>query len=589
MNALFQLEVMLTLLGPFLTRGSGAPEPGIDAPLARDDAGRPIVPFSLVKGKVRDACRDLGVAEVRLRRWLGNISGDSSGSYDPERGLLRFSDLATADAGRTEDPIIERIEINSETGSVRGQMLAMIEAPFGYGQEVRFHGTIEFAADQTEAEEIRTALDRALRWVPAYGAMRSVGFGRTKAVKTTLRACPHRQTGKLPTTDRLPLQLTFDRPLCVVGRKHSRNHFECLQTIPGAALKGSCARLLLDRLGSAGLLVDETLPAPWNVLGKHFAALRFREARPTLAGRRSVEPPLSLVTSPTLPGQFFDVALEPGPRTIGRAAPAFDLDWKGDDAGNIRRAFGWPDLGTERRIRTAIDEDTGRARDEQLFSYGLVVPGKTNWLAEIALEEVPEADRTTVRQQLETLLEFGLPGIGKTRAVGSVEWLPAPVTWAWPEMDLNAREFHIVTLQTEALLTNPVTLDPADPASLTQAYKDFWREASDKSLELVRFFARQALHGGYLARRTRRTGYEPFLVTERGSTFVLKPTGNGDPIAALWRWQRSGLPVANWIAARYPGPVDRLWQRCPFLPHVGHGEVTVDLTCHTSNRPPAGD
>ena len=43
--------------------------------------------------------------------------------------------------------MIERIEIDQETGSTAGRMLAMLEAPFGYGQPVAFQGAVEFIAD----------------------------------------------------------------------------------------------------------------------------------------------------------------------------------------------------------------------------------------------------------------------------------------------------------------------------------------------------------------------------------------------------------------------------------------------------------
>ena len=40
----------------------------------------------------------------------------------------------------------------------------------------------------------------------------------------------------------------------------------------------------------------------------------------------------------------------------------------------VRQAFGWADLPRERRTRAAIAADKGRALDENLFSYGLVLP-----------------------------------------------------------------------------------------------------------------------------------------------------------------------------------------------------------------------
>ena len=59
-----RLDVTLTLLGPILTRGGMMAEPGIDAPLARDGFRRPMLPFSLIKGKIRDAFRALLPARI---------------------------------------------------------------------------------------------------------------------------------------------------------------------------------------------------------------------------------------------------------------------------------------------------------------------------------------------------------------------------------------------------------------------------------------------------------------------------------------------------------------------------------------------
>ena len=152
-----RLDVSLTLIGPILTHGSDG-APGIDAPMARDSQGRFLLPFSLVKGKVVDALRELRPADPKVKDWLGQATPD--GTWEPERGRLRFSDFITQVKGAGQ--VIERIQINQDTGATAGQMLMMTEAPFGYGEEVLFTGTIEFIAEAKEAGEIRDTLDVAL-------------------------------------------------------------------------------------------------------------------------------------------------------------------------------------------------------------------------------------------------------------------------------------------------------------------------------------------------------------------------------------------------------------------------------------------
>ena len=288
-----RIKVTLTLLGPILTRGGRMIEPGIDAPIARDGRNRPMLPFSLIKGKVRDAFLDLRPAnDPQVADWLGSEGTE----YQPERGRLRFSDFITEEKGQTSDNVIERIAIDQETGSTAGRMLAMLEAPFGYGQPVPFQGFVDFIADEIEAQTIKDALDQAFRRAPSYGGLRTVGFGRTHCLSSSLITVRTRARGNPPAgMTSLPVRLRFDRPLCLVGRKHSGNHFESLETVSGAALKGAVARLILELSGSADTVINpQTTETPWPKLVEYFDVLRFAEARPMAeaATHRPVEPPL---------------------------------------------------------------------------------------------------------------------------------------------------------------------------------------------------------------------------------------------------------------------------------------------------------
>lgn len=593
MRTHYRVEVTLTLIGPILTRGGQSPAPGIDAPMARDGCGRFMLPFSLIKGKVLDAFRELKPNDPAVADWLGRASGDANGDYDPDRGRLRFGDFATTQTGRTDDGVIERIAIDQDTGSTAGRMLAMLEAPFGYGEPVAFSGKVQFIADEREADAIREALDEALRWVPAYGALRSVGFGRTQSVTTTLTQ-PAMSAATTPTLAKASLaaQLTLDRPLCLVGKKHSRNHFESLDSIPGAVLKGATARLLLELSGTRSNVIDPSKPqGQFPHVWGHFEAIRFAEARPMPkdAPTRPVEPPLSLVVVQDGLYNFEDVALIADAKLFptksgALAAPAFMPDWKDKDFAAVRKMFGWPHLPRERRTRTAIDVGTGRAGDEQLFSYGLVLPqrGKESfvWETVIGLEGVPEGARSAVAQELANLFAYGLPNVGKTRAVAAVTWLPkrtAPAVGEKPRGD----GVHAVTLQTDCVMTDPETLGN-DPHKLHAAYAEFWAEVSGGALKLRHFFARQSLHGGYLSKRFGgKHTYEPYLVTDRGSVFVLETLDAPKAVACLDAWRGGALPVPKWVGVRYGRPGEPLWKTCPFLPHVGFGEVAIDLDCPT--------
>lgn len=581
------LDVELTVLGPLLTKGGHTAEPGIDAPLARNSEGQFILPYSLVKGKVLDALLDLNTAEAFRHEWLGQCSyrGD-----DPERGRLRFSDFVTTAKGANatdtnRDAVIERIKIDDKSGSVEHGMLAMVEAPFGYGEPVTFKGRVEFVADDAEAKLVKDELTRAFREVPAFGAMRTVGFGRhdSDKLKLTPRRAEPTLKGTIPDSDVLPFHISLDRPLCVVGPKHNGNHFDSLPYIPGAVLKGAVARLLQEVTGHTNRVIDGTVRG-FPALGAHFEKVRFAEAVPMAndATERPVVPPRSLVASAEHPEQYADAALwhDDKCKLIHDRAPLFQIDWKQKTHEAVAKEFGTTAIEFERRTRTAMDRDKGRSKDQQLFSYGLVVQTKLVWEGAIGLELVPESQRTAVCHELNELLKYGVPNVGKTRATGSIQWLKAPTA---PKIGSHTPPDgeHVVTLQTECLMTDP---DVLQGDGLGAAYREFWREASGGALQLVRYFAAQVLHGGHIVRRGRASGskYEPFLVTDRGSAFVLKELDAANAKELLAKWERYGLPAAKWVQTRYGSDSSRpLWQVCPFLPHVGFGAVAVDLACHT--------
>jgi hypothetical protein len=172
---------------------------------------------------------------------------------------------------------------------------------------------------------------------------------------------------------------------------------------------------------------------------QYFEQIQFAEARPMseAATLRPVVPPLSLVTSPTRRGKFFDVALEYGPCLIDGTTPVFAPDWKHEDQSIVRQSFGWPSLPRERRTRTAIEATTGRALDESLFSYDLILPQRRcpdgsveSFVWETSVNGghlgIPENHRAIIVAELADLLTHGLPGIGKTRATAEVEWLAEP-------------------------------------------------------------------------------------------------------------------------------------------------------------------
>ena len=134
------------------------------------------------------------------------------------------------------------------------------------------------------------------------------------------------------------------------------------------------------------------------------------------------------------------------------------------------------------------------------------------------------------------------------------------------------KDTWIVTLRTPAVLCD-IEAVLSGLNSAHAAYAKYFARESFNTLELVRHFAEQRLSGGgYLWREFQESKkYRPYVMTQPGSTFVLKLAG--DEQAAndkLANWLRSGLPVS----AEVPDGQDL--RTCPYVPENGFGEIIVN-------------
>jgi hypothetical protein len=168
-----------------------------------------------------------------------------------------------------------------------------------------------------------------------------------------------------------------------------------------------------------------------------------------------------------------------------------------------------------------------------------------------------------------------------------------------PILPIDGRDRFVLTLQTPALLCSGAAIRPrADPPfvaaaeRLRLAYAKAFHHLSDQSLELVTYFARQRLAGGFFLghRYQKERGqdrYRPWLLTVAGSVFVLRCRDRGrlaDAQAKLHAWQSHGLPlpasVRRELGAGDSDDDAALWDRCPFIRHNGYGEVAINLQIH---------
>jgi hypothetical protein len=578
-----------------------------------------MLPFSLIKGKVLDSFREINDLLthdfIPLKDWLGDSS--KNGTYEPNRGIIEFSDFCVQPVrqeGRTTNQdrgVICRIEIDPEMGKVKRRMLAFLESPFAYGEPIEFKGQIRVVETKEKADEIKKQLERALAGVSNFGSVRTGGFGvfRKASISNPKSTDTSSET---PEGVESAFRLRIDRPFCINGKRMTDNHFESLDHIPGSVLKGSVARLLLQLHG----IRDRSWIEPsfksnrFPKLCEHFSKIRFSEARPIKIShsaegtfeniakeqqRFPVTPPLTLACYPHIKGKYFDLANTPEDKILRDSkAPVFKPDWKSDQFALVQQDFGWNWLPRMRRVRTEIDPVTGKARENNLFSYGLVAPsrGKNGraevefeWEACIGLEKVKEQDQQSILEELAELLKKGLPSLGKTHAFAEVHWLQQPSPAAVkPRGNPKDEGLFLITLQTEALMIPIPCSNEYERRSYQGDYEKFWNEISDKSLELVNFFAFEELYGGFVSKRADSKQYRPFLLTERGSVFCLKATeGNIEKARNLLnQWEKEGLNIPEYLKNPYPN----FENNCPYVPENGFGAIMIDLECHFHSEMP---
>lgn len=618
----FESDLELTVAGPLLCSATGVSTWGVDAMFQRDHQGRCIIPGSHVKGKLREAWRELketGGLAVDIERCLGRESAD--GDYLPHRAEIVFSDF-TYSGPAPPSFLLHRIRMNPQSGTAEEGALLCIESPFRSGMPTKWRGSARFPApDLPDGQRLHEELLQGLRWITAIGAEKGVGFGRL--LEVTSIALKHEEAKVVPEPCQtapkvMGLFIRAVDPILIGGVRMKDNYLESETILTGTVLKGALAQCLRRRLRlppEDAIKPSEIMTkAGLDLLGKHFEGLRFTHAFPSRSpARRPVQYPLSLTK--TKSGILRDVALSRDGLLFERAAPQFRIDWK--DASAVDSEYGWSSPEPFSRTRTKIHALTRRAEEEKLYTFQYIYPEKlekcsredesqeleagwpterfceewgeqpeTVWMSNVFLPEgLSEQEYRTLAGELLFVVRKWLDCIGKRdgriNALVCERQLPPATPCRSPVQDGTS----IITLQSDALMLNPWTLADGESATVEMAYRSFWDEVSAGTFELTRYFAAEKLVGGYLGRRFKVEGrYFPFLLTNAGSVFVLKATGkgDGDPELMLQQWLRNGLPTAAWALDKYgktsEGRLD--WRKCPFTRENGFGEILVNLACH---------
>ncbi len=604
------IPVTIHIEGPFITQSTVPGPYGIDAVMARDSKGRSYIAGTHVAGKLREAWEELEsvlggrrpelVPDKRgIDELLGKASGqdEADGDFDPHSKVLYFSDF-TCQHPEAKGKARYRIEIDELAGAVKKGAIQVIESPFDPGETVPFAGKVTFLArNREQAELIREYVRSGMAWIDQVGAFASVGFGRVKDIEVGRledQSCHMEKVRSQVNETGFGLAILPEEPFCIARRPTRENNlFVSEEIIPGNVIIGAIARML-QQLGAQ----EEGSPfcELWNNLSK----IRVLHAFPaSKCFTRPVTPPLSLVKAE---GRLYDAALLESPCLINGKAPEFSVDWK--DGRDVKARFGWPDLRRELRVRTAIDSEKGRSENEALFAYEMVVPDGRSWLTRVDAERIEDQEECLrALNQLAALLELGLLGLGKTKAIARTVILEKRALRdafdpAGGQGPLGPGGNVVITLQSPALLLCPEGLladgsvlnEKSGHEKLMKAYSRAWGDLCP-GLELKRFFAMQRLSGGiYQHHRFRKDAafYYPWILTEAGSAFVLRVDDRDAAEAALTEWLEKGLPIPEPVREFYciPPEEGEQWKHCPFIPQNGFGEIAVNLAVHEQFRPP---
>ncbi|WP_295882864.1 hypothetical protein [uncultured Thiohalocapsa sp.] len=634
-----RFTVTLDVQGPVLSRAVATGGLGIDALALRDRHGRPALPGTLLRGMLRHAWGDIGVAPSLVQQYLG---GDVESALKPDkepdayrlpRAPLRFAEHFIADPADARAGFRHRIRVEPDTGAVTGGGLVLIESLFAPGQRVRFTGWVELRlpadadadaaagattdahreVDADHLRRLRRLLEKGFAWLPAVGAHKGVGFGRVLGAQVAV-ACAHTPApaaGRPAAPSILPaalravpegaasapfavgLKLLPEAPFCfpLPGPKGSLgNRFRSADAIPGAALKAALAAVW-----PAGRL-----------RARYFDSMRITQALPAQGEQRPLAVPASLaVVGATSHAQLADFALHPASALKQDPAPRFAPDWKAPERRRARSRCGWPDPPPERAlvVRNAIDPERGTVRFNRaadgglLFSMETVVPDGCLWLANLSIPDVAAADRVPLLDLLESLLKPGLGPLGKTRVFAAVEAAAAP--WRLRGTGVHDRLLLddgrcVLSLQSRALLLPRGLAIPCvnGGAALAQAYAAAFHDLSGGSLALQDHFATEAFGGGnywWHDARRRAEPYQPVLLTEPGSVFVLQAAAGRHAQArqCLAEWLDRGIPPRGLPLLGGAQAAPPAWRQNPWLRENGCGEVALNSSLHLDAPPPA--
>jgi len=578
MRAPCDYTLELTFSGPLLSQAPGVLAFGVDTAMQRYRK-QPVLNGSLVRGNIRHVLEEF--AELlqdsdltnHIARWFGTETKaktkDSDSQYTPNRSEIDFDFF-----WKLKEPLKEqtslarrnRIKLEEESGKVEKGALQVIEDCFpSGGGDIIFEGKLH-ARFATSGEEKAFShwLSKALDYIPAMGSFKGIGFGKLQGWKLTDISTKPRPVGNHQFPDgntRIGITLHLDRPFCL-GRPCTTdsNRIVSDEIISGNVIKGVIARHYPDRKLPKDLYFDDLIIS-------HAVPVLANLGRPSLL-------PLSLATHK-------DEVVDMSTASVAGKwdeAPVFRPDWKSDDYKKAEDAWGSSNQHPERylSIRTEINREKGISKESRLFTLECIDPHGFIWCADIELCQIEQSKRPAAFARLQTILQHGLTGIGKTKARAKVTITHPFTPFKQISEDLPCRQddLYIVTLQTSARLLPPeLKLTGVNShAELKKCYQKYWGD-QHRNITLVNYYAQQQLTSAYYHQRQHdrdAADYYPEWLTTAGSVFVLQ-IKEDEALQRLKLWNRTGLPA-------HANADDSLadWRTTPYLPEHGYGEIIIN-------------
>ncbi len=372
--------------------GSGSGGGGIDALIARDRDGRPVIWASHVEGVLRDAARRLR-GDQEAEAFFGRAGGDYSrrdrqravfmslyAKENPESHIWRSTAREAFDNRAPKDDTLRVVEYVR-----RGTKLV---------------GEVELPASEL------AVLQRLVQEVDALGSGRSTGAGRVKLSLGGLGVRASRRTTGAP-TGHLTLLLKNRDPLCITATATPDNLIPSLAFVPGRTLLGAVAAWLIaegDRdaaslLTSGRISVSDALPLPQPPM-----KLEGVEVLPAPLSLQSEKPKgaagdMPWWAQPTAPTRRLDAWCAEG--ETKRNGVKFK---RPEDDLFVYRASAteaWTTFRPARRVRLRNGRPDPTQLDASLFAIEQIVE-ETHFLAE--LQGTPE-DLKEVAEKLGPILE----------------------------------------------------------------------------------------------------------------------------------------------------------------------------------------